>query len=1196
MSSRSDTSHDTGASASADEKSSASAPQVERETPQETHSRSSSDGCMIVGIGASAGGLEAFRKFFSHMPADCDLAFVLVQHLAPDHPSVLAELLDRTADMPVVEAEDGMRVEQRHVYVIPPDATLTIVDGCLKVEKPAPPRENRWPINTFFTSLAQDQADCSVCIVLAGTGSDGAKGLRAVKDHGGLALAQSGFDHVAMTGMPASAAATGLVDSVLPVEDMPERLLAHQRQMKMVQQRTDADGVREDLGKRLKTICELLYAETGHDFSQYKQKTLLRRIQRRMLVVQADTEADYVDYLRNHSEEHQLLFHEFLIGVTEFFRDPEALDVLSAVAIPAILENKANNERIRIWVPGCASGEEVYSIAMLLSEQMEEDERGPKAQIFATDIDDRAINAARAGRYRSPLTGISPERRERWFTRENGEYCVDKQIRDMCIFSAHNVTRDPPFSRIDLISCRNLLIYLNADLQRRLVQSFHYALRSGGFLLLGASERLTHDSNLFKQMHKKQRLYVRREVRQTRPRDLSSAQRPPVDHASHHTPPPTTRSAEDRIERYAREMLEPYSPAYVIINARHEVLRFGGDTGRYLAPSSGAASLNLFQLLGRPLRAVVREAVLQVCAGGKGLIREGLSFSSHGQDRPLRLIVEPLPGGDDAAAAMCVVAFSEIEYAQRPTEDAGKIAPGGERARIRELEKELRSTRSQLNVAVDMHERTSEELKSANEEYQSVNEELQSANEELETSTEEMQSINEELQTVNVELNSKNEELNQVNNDISNLLDSTHIAAVFLDKELTIRNFTPDTTEVFHLREGDKGRPLPEIAPRIDYPQLKEDAALVLEKMEVTERVLHGINGRSAFLMRMRPYVTGSDAVDGVVMTFVDVTHTQRRARDARLAAIVNSSRDAIVGFSLDDSISSWNPAAERIFGFSAEQAMGQPLSMLRPSEPTEATRAFFDSTRPEQRLAEFEMMWVPSEGEPVPLEISYSPVRDDDGTLIAGKLMARDITERRRAEKHTRMMLAELNHRVKNTLASVQAIAYQTLAISPDMEAFRESFLSRLLALSQTHNLLAQGEWNGASLTALIENELAPYQRDDGRVHVTLEGDDITLAPKQALALSMGLHELATNAGKYGALSEADGQVAVKWWTRTVGEWERLHLQWTETGGPAVSPPKKRGFGSRLIDEGLTYELGGEVDLQFPSSGVTCRIEIPLR
>ncbi|HET7266697.1 MAG TPA: chemotaxis protein CheB [Oleiagrimonas sp.] len=1147
----------------------------------------------IVGIGASAGGLEAFRAFFTHMPDDSDLAFVLVQHLAPDHKSMLSELLGRCTDMPVVEASDGARPQAGHVYVIPPDATLTVADGLLKVHKPAPPREHRRPINTFFTALAEDQGEDAVCIVLSGTGTDGAEGLQAIKNNGGFVLAQAAFDHEAKPGMPASAVATGLVDAVLPVEDMPRRLLAYQKQKHKAASHKGSDGLRTDVGSQLQTICELLLAETGHDFSQYKRKTLTRRIQRRMLVTQTANAEQYVEYLRDHPREHDLLFHECLIGVTEFFRDPAAFEVLETIAIPAMLANKTGADTLRVWVPGCATGEEAYSIAIALREVMGT-QQAPKVQIFATDIDDRAIAAARAGRFRGPIKGVSDERLERWFSKDQDDYRVTKQIREMCIFSPHSVVKDPPFSRMDLVSCRNLLIYLNADLQDRLVQSFHYALRPGGFLLLGTSERLSHNERLFTEVDKKQRLYARSEDHHTHPRNFPAAQTRPVDAHEHAAPAPPRDTDDASLDQKARHALDAWSPAYVVVNAAHDVVLFGGDTGRYLAPSAGAASLNLFQLLGKPLRGVVRAAVLQAFASGDEVVRDDVMFTFHGNPRPLRLVVKPM-SEYNGNTQRCVVAFDRIDYApQPPAPETAQGKPGDESSRIQALENELRSTRAQLHTAIDLHETANEELKSANEEYQSVNEELQSSNEELETSTEEMQSINEELQTVNTELNAKNEALTRVNSDIRNLLESTRIATVFLDKSLLIRNYTPAMTELFHLRDGDKGRPITEISPLIDYPQLADDVERVLRELSVSERVLRSYDEGPVYLLRMRPYVTVDNVVDGVVLTFVDVTESRHlNTEHARLAAIVNSSRDAIFGFSLNDRITSWNPSAERIFGLSPEQVIGNRLQMLRPAEVSTDAETFFESHKRAHRMPEFEMTWVRPDGGTVPLEINYSPVRDDDGTLIAGKIIARDITERYQSERHMEMMLGELSHRVKNTLASVQAIALQTLASTQSLPQFRKAFIARLLALSNTHNLLASDAWKGARLSEIINSELAPYQHDGQRV--TLHGDKLKLDSKAALALGMAIHELATNAGKYGALSVAEGQVEVAWKTRESRGHTWLHMVWTESDGPRVKKPTRHGFGTRLITDGIVYELGGEVKLEYPATGVTCTFDVPL-
>jgi two-component system CheB/CheR fusion protein len=574
---------------------------------------------LVVGIGASAGGLDAFKAFFAHMPSDSGMAFVLVQHLSPDHKSMLVDLVGKATAMTVTEAEDGKSLDANCVHVIPPDATLTIKDRVLRVVMPAPPRQHRRPIDTFFASLAEDQGENAVCIVLAGTGSDGALGLRVVKEHGGLTLAQALFDHSAMSGMPSSAAATGLVDHVMPVEEMPARLIEYQRHLSQVADRKDDDGIRRDTTAHLATISALLRAKIGHDFSQYKEKTVLRRIQRRMQVLHMEAVPAYISRLREEPSELDLLFRELLIGVTQFFRDPDAFEALQASVIPKLLEGKRADDQVRVWVPGCATGEEVYSIAILVKEEMER-KMPLSVQIFGTDIDDAAVAIARAGRYKTPLTGVSPERLERWFAEEGAEHCPTKAVREMCVFSTHSLVKDPPFSKLDLISCRNLLIYLDADLQDRVLRTFHYALRPGGVLFLGSSEGLSRNARLFATLDKKHRVFQRRDAEAALPAFPPTV--PVIRTQVHSAAARAVPSGEDRIDKSARRALEKYSPVYVVIDKNHEILRFSGsEAGRYLGPSPGTASLNLFDILRKPLRSVVRAAVQTVSPPRKNRLR-----------------------------------------------------------------------------------------------------------------------------------------------------------------------------------------------------------------------------------------------------------------------------------------------------------------------------------------------------------------------------------------------------------------------------------------------------------------------------------------------------------------------------------------------------------------------------------------------
>ncbi|HSZ53922.1 MAG TPA: chemotaxis protein CheB, partial [Caulobacteraceae bacterium] len=734
---------------------------------------------LIVGIGASAGGLEAFRSFFSVMPADSGLAFVLVQHLSPNHKSMLAELLGKVTSMSVVEAIDGVPIEPNGVFVIPPDSTLTIAGGCLRVAQPAPPRDHRRPIDTFFQSLAEDQGENAIGVVLAGTGSDGSLGLAAVKENGGLTLAQAGCDHRAMPGMPLSATETGQVDDVLPVEAMPARLLDYQTHLASVAERKGADGTRTDAGSHLSTIMTALRARSGHDFSQYKEKTLIRRLQRRMQVLRADTPAAYIEHYRRTPEELDLLFHELLIGVTQFFRDPAAFEALAANVLKGLVAGKGADDQIRVWVPGCATGQEAYSLAILLREAMGARRTRPKVQIFATDIDERAIATARLGRYRKPVAGLSPERAERWFIEDGADYCVIPEVREMCVFSAHSLIKHPPFSKLDLISCRNLLIYLDVDMQDRVMRTLHYALKPGGRLFLGSSESVTRAGRLFAAQDKKHRIFERRDVDRAPLPDLSTGGRKSEAAASVKTAPDLT---VDGIDTRARQVTEKYNPPHVVIDAKDQIVRFSGPAmGQYVELSAGAPSYALFDILRRTLRPAVRAALKEARASGAPVRHERIPIRIEGRPGLVTLIAEPL-ADHGAAAGFTALIFREAGAV------AGHAAPGDADASdaIKALEQELRTAKTQLQSTIDELETANEELKSSNEEHQSVNEELQSSNEELETSKEEMQSVNEEVQTINAELASKNEQMTRLNSDLRNLFESTEIATLFLDADLRV--------------------------------------------------------------------------------------------------------------------------------------------------------------------------------------------------------------------------------------------------------------------------------------------------------------------------------------------------------------------------------------------------------------------------
>ncbi|HET6546136.1 MAG TPA: CheR family methyltransferase, partial [Rhodanobacteraceae bacterium] len=1028
------------------------------------------------------------------------------------------------------------------------------------------------------------------CIVLSGTGSDGTLGVRKIKEHGGYALAQAGADSHAMEGMPHSAAATVLVYEILKIEAMPDKLTGYRRHMHAAAAHKDSDGTRRDAADHLEAICELLRDRVGHDFSQYKDKTLTRRVQRRMQVLQVETMPDYIERLQKEPAEAEALFHELLIGVTQFFRDADAWEALRQQVIPGLFKDKGAGDAVRVWVPACATGEEVYTIAMLLREALRNRDVRPRIQIFGTDIDANAVDFARAARYKS-VPGVEPERLERWFVEDGGAYTPIKPLREMCVFSPHDMVKDPPFSKLDLICCRNLLIYMKPELQDRVLRKFHYGLKPDGYLFLGQAESVSRHARLFGTADKKHRIFQRHDAPPQSMHDFSLPGVAGASGASRPAPRPTPRPEDDRLDRQARQTMQKYSPAYVVIDRRHEILRFsGGEAGPYLEPSAGAASLNLISITKKGLRPAVRAAVQKAFTSDRAAIHEKVGLKVDGEARAITVIAEPLNSED----GLCVVAFQDTGPAE-----LGKRAGQETRPDVAELEQELHTTRVQLNATINELEATNEEMKSANEEYQSVNEELQSSNEELETSKEEMQSINEELQTLNAELTSKNGELNRANSDLQNLLESTEIATIFLDNDLRVKSFTPAMRELFHLRDGDRGRPVTDIVTRLDYTDIKRDVREVLRSLGMTEREVRVEHDDATYMMRIRPYRTVDNVIDGVVITFVDITARRRHeAERAKLAAIVDSSADAIIGHTLDGTITSWNAAAERIFGYSAAEAVGQPIAMLLSEDQRNELPELIERLkRGEPISTQADVVRRDHSGGNIDLSLTISPVTDGQGVMIAASTIARDISERRESENHRDLLLHELNHRAKNMLANVQSIALQTLSNAPTPEAFKENFDSRLTALSHTHDLLMQSNWRGAALDELVGRELAPY-RNDRQPQWTVEGQDIRLNAKAALALGMVIHELTTNAAKYGALSKEAGYVEVKWQTRggrRAGEHATLHLSWVEHDGPIVEQPKRHGFGSRLIEEGLEYELDAEVKLEFRRSGVRCTIEMPL-
>jgi two-component system CheB/CheR fusion protein len=830
----------------------------------------------IVAIGASAGGLEAFEQFFRNMPGDSNLGFILIPHLSPEHKSIMPQLLSRHTKMTVVQADNGMQVMPNHVYIIPPDKDMSILDGTLQLFEPVERRGIRHPIDFFFRSLAQDQGEKAVCIVLSGTGTEGTLGLKAVKGEGGLVLVQDPKT-AKYDGMPGSAVATGLADYVLPPAHMPSRLLTFIKSPARCLREASEPSEAKPLDALLK-IFVLIRQKTGHDFSQYKHSTVLRRMERRMAVLQLENHADYVAYLRNNPHEIDTLFKELLIRVTNFFRDPEAFDAFMEKALPAVFQNRPVGVPIRIWVPGCSTGEEAYSLAILLHEYNLTVKEKFRVQIFASDIDAGSIEIARSGLYPANITvDVSLERLGRYFTRKDTVYKIKDEIRETIIFAEHDINKDPPFSKMDIISCRNLLIYLGAELQQRSLRLFCYALNPDGILFLGSSETIGNSTDMFSVVDKKYRIF--------RSRRTGSAPLAPVDvrHAAPATIAPAPlqdlggkRSQHLGIAEVAEKLLlARHTPSCAAVDPEGAIVFLHGRTGKYLEPASGKANMNILLMAREGLQSELRAALRKASTKKSDVSLKGLQVRANGRYQMINIDVHYLKEPEQLQGLLLVV-FTDVLTLK--TEKAGKhvaVSDKKLRQQIKELEGEVKYAKEHLQTVVEEMETTHEELQSSNEELQSANEELQSSNEEMETAKEELQSSNEELMTVNSELQSKMDDLAQVNNDMMNLQTSTRIATIFLDRVLRIKGYTPDSTDVINLIQSDVGRPLKDISWKIDYLDLMQDAEAVLRTLTMKEQIVQHQEG-GWYLVRTMPYRTSSNVIDGVTITFVDITEQKR--------------------------------------------------------------------------------------------------------------------------------------------------------------------------------------------------------------------------------------------------------------------------------------------------------------------------------
>ncbi len=959
----------------------------------------------IVGIGASAGGLEAFEAFFTAMPAQAGIAFVLVQHLQPTTKSLLAELIRRFTPMPVHQVTDGLAIEPNHIYVIPPDYEMALLHGRLHLFTPQALRGHRLPIDSFFRSLASDLHEHAIGIILSGTGSDGALGARAIAGEGGMVMVQEP-QSAQYDGMPRSAIATDVSDYVLAPAQMPAKLLAYVQQLFShllpTSMTTDVPLREAVTSDALQKIFILLRAHTGHDFSYYKPKTIQRRIERRMVVNQIGQLADYVRFLQEHPQEIEILFRDLMIGVTHFFRDPDAFAVLGETVIPKLLANLAFDQPLRIWVPGCSTGEEAYSLAMLFREQQGQSNHSPKVLIFATDIDDLAINKARAGIYAEGISAdLSPERLQRFFTQENGGFVVKKTIRDMIVFATQNVVEDPPFSKVDLISCRNLLIYLDSAAQQKLIPLFHYALNPDGFLLLGNSETVGEFGDLFMTLDRKWKLFQRQGLaRKARPalNFTTPAIRPTLTAAApsrsvDNLPKPTFRQVAEQ------ELLTHHTPASILINEQAEILYVHGRTGHYLEPSPGDATLNLLKMARPGLRMELTAAVRKVFQHKVPVTIEGLSVKVDETIHRVNLTVKPITTPATMPGLVLVVLAAVPASTQARGASAVPPALPNKDEQIARLERELQTKEAYLQTTVEELETANEELQSTNEELQSANEELQSTNEELETAKEELQSVNEELLTVNTELQQKIEEVSRVNGDLSNLLAGTQIGMIFLDFELRVQRFTPAVTQVIHLIQSDVGRPVHHIVTNLKYSTLIQDIQQVLETLIPQEHTVETTAGRW-YLLRISPYRNVNNVIEGAVITFVNVTE-QKKVEDAlrQLTQVVAQSPNLVIITDRTGIIQYINTQVTATTGYTVADAVGRPLTdWLVAADQAHYPQIVAQALAGQPWRGEWQSK--KKQGTPYWAAVSISPLKAADLMITGLVIVQEDITERKMIER----------------------------------------------------------------------------------------------------------------------------------------------------------------------------------------------------
>jgi two-component system CheB/CheR fusion protein len=1028
----------------------------------------------IVGIGASAGGLETLEQFFNKMPKNTGMAFVIVQHLDPKHVGMMPELLQRMTKMTVFQVTDCLHVKPNCVYVIPPNKSLSILNGTLHLFAPVETHGIRLPIDIFLRSLAEDQQEKSIGIILSGMGSDGSLGLKAIKEKNGVVLVQDP-DTAKFDGMPRSATATVIADIVAPVEELPAKLIDFLKFVPLSKTDSALDSKNKS---NLDKIIILLREQTGHDFSLYKKSTLFRRIERRKGIHQIEKIENYVRFMQENPKETEILFKELLIGVTNFFRDTAVWDKLKEEVLPEMIEKLPNGTVMRAWVTGCSTGEEAYSLAIIFREVMDKikKNRNISLQIFATDLDMEAIEKARKGVFPSNIvTDVSPERLARYFINDNDGYRINAAIREMVVFAPQNVIKDPPFTKLDLLTCRNMLIYMEPELQKKIIRLFNYSLNPGGIMVLGTAETLDPDVDGFQTIDPKLKIFKRTAL-PIRNRLLDF---PSSFSVTNKVKPENLKipKSEENLQTLANQiLLQRFAPASVMVSDKGDIVYITGRTGKYLEPVAGKANWNIFAMLRDGLRQDLPLGFQKALKNFEPVKLHNIKVENYGQDQFVDVTIQQIEN-PEALHGKIIIVFNDLPESAGVNASDSKTGKQNSNLRNKELESELRQSLEDLQTIREEMQTSQEELKSTNEELQSTNEELQSTNEELTTSKEEMQSLNEELQTVNIELQTKVSDYVQANNDMKNLLNSTDVATLFLDKELNIRRFTDPITTIFKVRNTDIGRPFTDLVTDLQYPEIGSDAKEVIRNLIYIEKSTVTTDGRW-FDIKIMPYRTLDDHIDGLVLTFNDVSKFKsmelelkeaneklQKSKETRYRKLFETAKDGILILDADTGqITDVNPFLVELLGYSREQFIEKAIWNIGLFKDMVANVDKFKELQQKEFVRYDDLPMETIDGKKINVEFISNVYEVENQKVV--QCLVRDITQRKQAEE--KLMLSETRYRslfesAKDGILVLDAADGTIVEINP--------YLTEMLGYSK-EDLVQKAVWEVGFFKNIIDNK----------------------------------------------------------------------------------------------------------------------------